>query len=91
MSFEPSLFTNKPHKTYTLSWKHKPFFGSTLSRVRFDYKCVYWPWKRFYHELQFDEIFAFCALLSRGLGDFRPLRLTKSGKLVARSATYRGV
>lgn len=77
-------------KIYTLTWRHKPFFGSTLSRVRFDYKSVYWPWHRFHSIMRFDEIFAFCALLFCRV-DVYPFRLTKAGKLVARSATYQGV
>lgn len=77
-------------KTYTLIWKHKPFFGSTLSRVRFDISSVYWPWSRFHHEMQFDTIFAFSAIMSRR-SDVAGLRLLKAGRLVARSATYLGV
>lgn len=78
-------------KTYTLTWKHPPLYGSTLSRCRFDFYSPYWPWSRFHHELQFDHIFAFMVMLSRKSGDILNYRLSSCGRLVARSATYQGV
>lgn len=71
-------------KTYTLTWKHDPYFGSTLSRCRFDSTNTFmWNWN-----LPNDKILQFMNLLSRSVAAYR---LVKCGRLVARSATYQGV
>lgn len=74
-------------KTYTMTWRHAEFYGSTLSRVRFDSLGVYWN-----SDLPNDKLLQFISVMNRGAfrsGAF--LRLVKCGKLVARQATYQGV
>lgn len=70
-------------KTYTLTWRHSPFYGSTLSRCRFDSLCPYWN-----RRLPNDKIQQFC-FQNIFRGDCS-LRLIKNGRLVARSAAYQG-
>ncbi len=70
--------------TYTLTCKRSSYYGSTLSRCKFDslndhmWNC----------NLPNDKILQFMNLLSRNASAFR---LVKNGRLVARSATYQGV
>lgn len=71
-------------KIYTLTWKHASFFGSTISRCRFDRNCPYWPPRAY----PLDVVGAFALALDLYNNAFR---LSSCGKLVARSATYQGV
>lgn len=72
-------------KTYTLTWIHSPFFGSTRSRCRFEPGSYLWN-----RRLGSDVIaqFAFRLIF---MVDPLGVRLSSCGRLVARSATYQGV
>lgn len=79
-------------KTYTLTWKHSSFYGSTLSRCRFDPSAVIWPFMLQVNSEPVTDspVLAFmhlcCSLLSSC-----SYRLSSCGRLVARQATYNGV
>lgn len=71
-------------KTYTLYWKHSFETGFIWSCCRFDsLNLIIWNYK-----LPDDELVQFIDLLGR---DVSPFRLLKNGRLIARSATYKGV
>lgn len=72
-------------KTYTLTWIHLPYFGSIRSRCRFEPGCVLWN-----RRLGSDVVAQFALRL---LFMVNPIgvRLSCSGRLVARSATYQGL
>ena len=86
MNFEPSLFTDVPHKTYTLTWRHSKYTRSGLARCRFWCGSSYWR-----VSVSSTPIHAFVWFFKFDDSVFRQLRLTKAGKLVARSAIYQGV
>ena len=76
-------------KTYTLTWRHSPCFGSTLSRVHFNRSSLLWPWSLRY---EYSPIIAFMHLCClQPSSSLVPYRLFSCGLLVARSATYQGV
>lgn len=74
-------------KTYTLTWKHEPFFGSTLSRMRFDSNALYWTDGNF--ETTLEHFIHRCVEMSPL--SYAGARLICCGRLVARFATYQGV
>lgn len=79
-------------KTYTLTWKHAPFYGSTLSRCRFEPSAIAWPFIVRAGGVRVTEspILAFMYICCRV--DYpRSYRLSSCGRLIARSATYQGV
>ena len=70
--------------TYTLTWKHAPLYGSTLSRCKFEsFNIGMWN-----PNLPNNKVLQFMNLLSRSVLAFR---LVKNGRLIARAATYQGV
>lgn len=78
-------------KTYTFTWRHAPYYGKTMSRVRFDSKSAIWD-----RHLPNDEILQFMSLVASLSFSITPFcnpccRLIKCGKLIARQATYQGV
>lgn len=73
-------------KSYTLTWRHSSFYGSTRSRCRFDSLCVFWK-----HDMKNDKLAQFLRVMSFVMSGNSSLRLIKCGKLVARQATYQGV
>ena len=79
-------------KTYTLTWRHSPFYGSTLSRCRFDSSAVVWPFMLRADSVPVTEspVLAFMHLCCFPLSSCS-YRLSSCGRLVARQATYQGV
>ena len=77
-------------KSYTLSWRHSPYYGSTLSRCRFEPSCLYWSF-RSNIGCSPDVISAFAFAVCKNPEVRYSFRLTSCGRLIARSATYLGV
>lgn len=71
-------------KTYTLTWTHSPYYGSTRSRCRFTEGSFLW------NERICDAVGNFAFRLS-SMVEPLGVRLVSCGRLVARSATYQGV
>lgn len=78
-------------KTYTLTWRHSPLFGSVLSRCRFEPSAVRWPFMLNADSSPVTEspILAFMFICCRFKQSTH--RLSSCGRLVGRQATYQGV
>lgn len=76
--------------SYTLTWRHDPFYGSTLSRCSFTPACLYWSPRSNIHGIP-DVVSAFAFAVCKNPKARMAFRLSRNGHLIARSATYTGV